>query len=75
MKHRLMSWVVMAGYNTTVGMSWSGLEEGKRYLGAARFLDQDNVVRATTVLRVETGSAGIPTAQSERPVPKEKIAE
>jgi len=54
---------VVAGANTTVGMSWSGLAENKRYVGAAQFLDQNGAVSATTVLRVETGAAGIPTAQ------------
>ena len=66
---------VIAGNNTSVAMSWSGLEEGKRYLGGAQFLDLNSVVQATTVLRVETGVAGIPLAQSERAVPKEEVAE
>lgn len=61
---------VVAGNNTTVAMAWSGLEQGKRYLGAAQFLDQGNVIRATTVLRIETGAAGIPTAQAEKAVTK-----
>ena len=66
---------VVAGANTTVGMSWSGLEAGKRYLGAAQFLDQGGVARATTVLRIETGAAGIPTSQAEKPTPKAAIDE
>jgi subtilisin family serine protease len=57
---------VVAGTNTTVGMSWSGLEQGKRYLGAAQFMDQNGAVSATTVLRVETGVAGIPAATPEK---------
>jgi hypothetical protein len=57
---------VSASVNTTIGMSWSGLTEGKRYLGAAQFMDQNGAVSATTVLRVETGAAGIPTAQPEK---------
>jgi hypothetical protein len=60
---------VSAGVNTTVGFSWSGLDNNKRYLGAAQFVDTSNVVRATTVLRVETGAAAIPTAQAERTSP------
>lgn len=55
----------VAGTNTSVGMSWSGLELDKRYVGGAQFLDLSGVVQATTVLRVETGAASIPTAQSE----------
>ena len=64
-----------AGLNTPVGMSWSGLESGKRYLGAAQFMDAGSVVRATTVLRVETGTASIPAAQAEKVVPKEVAAQ
>jgi hypothetical protein len=62
---------VVAGNNTTVGMSWSGLGAGKRYLGAAQFLDLNNAVQATTVLRVETAAA-VPTSevQKEVAVPK-----
>lgn len=57
---------VVAGANTTVGMSWSGLEQGKRYVGAAQFMDQNGAVGSTTVLRVETGVAGIPASQAEK---------
>jgi len=57
---------VVAGVNTTVGMSWSGLTEGKRYVGAAQFMDAAGAVSATTVLRVDTGAAGIPAAQPEK---------
>ena len=53
---------VVAGNNTTVGMSWSGLQAGGRYLGAAQFRDLSGNVQATTVLRVETGSAAVPQA-------------
>ena len=66
---------VIAGNNTSVAFSWSGLEEGKRYLGGAQFLDLSNVVQATTVLRVETGVAGVPAAETDRAVPKETGAE
>lgn len=65
---------VVAGNNTIVGMSWSGLEQGKRYLGAAQFRDQSGVVRATTALRIETGVAGIPAPAAARAVPKAAIA-
>jgi hypothetical protein len=61
---------VVAGNNTTVGMSWSGLSDNQRYLGGAQFLDLNNAVQATTVLRVETGAAGIPAAESDRAIPK-----
>jgi hypothetical protein len=61
---------VVAGNNTTIGMSWSGLSANQRYLGGAHFLDLNNAVQATTVLRVETGAAGIPAAESDRAMPK-----
>lgn len=61
---------VVAGNNAVVGMSWSGLELDKRYLGGAQFLDLGGVVQATTVLRVETGAAAIPAAEGDRAVPK-----
>jgi hypothetical protein len=57
---------VVAGSNTTVGMSWSGLPANSRVLGGAHFTDANNVAQATTVLRVETGAASVPTAESER---------
>ena len=60
----------VAGSNTTVGMSWSGLDLDKRYVGGAQFLDLGGVVQATTVLRVETGVAAVPAAQSERATAK-----
>ena len=60
----------VAGNNTTVGMSWSGLESGKRYLGGAQFRDLSGVVQATTVLRIDTGVAAIPAAEADRAIPK-----
>ncbi|MCC6072669.1 S8 family serine peptidase [Massilia sp. GCM10020059] len=53
---------VVANANTTVGMSWSGLQSGKRYLGGAQFRDLSGNVQATTVLRVETGTESVPLA-------------
>ena len=60
----------VAGSNTTVGMSWSGLDLDQRYVGGVQFLDLSGVVQAMTVLRVETGAAAIPAAQSERAMAK-----
>ncbi|CAN5863809.1 hypothetical protein BH11PSE12_BH11PSE12_06060 [soil metagenome] len=56
---------VVAGGSAVVGMSWSGLSTGQRYLGAAQFKDLAGNVQATTVLRVETGDV-VPTAEAER---------
>ena len=47
----LPSQVYVAG-TATVGMGWSGLTPGNRYLGAAQFLDLNGVPQATTVLSV-----------------------
>ncbi|MDQ2820606.1 MAG: S8 family serine peptidase [Pseudomonadota bacterium] len=66
---------VVVGTNTAVAMTWSGLMQNKRYLGAAQFLDAGNVVRATTVLRIETGTASIPAAQVEKTQPSELAAQ
>ncbi len=65
---------VVAGANTIVGMSWGGLEQGKRYLGAAQFTDAGGTVRATTAMRVETGVAGIPAPAATRAAAKASIA-
>ena len=49
---------VYAGSTATVGMSWSGLPTGGRYVGGGQFTDAAGAVAATTVLRVET--TGLP---------------
>ena len=66
---------VVAAVNATVGFSWSGLELGKRYLGAAQFRDANNAVQATTVLRIETGAASIPASTAEKVTPKAVAAQ
>jgi hypothetical protein len=43
---------VYAAGTSTVGMAWSGLAPGKRYMGAVQFLDLSGVAQATTVLSV-----------------------
>lgn len=53
---------VVANNNTTVAMSWSGLQSGGRYVGGAQFRDLSGAVQATTVLRVDTGVASVPEA-------------
>jgi hypothetical protein len=47
---------VYVGGSATAGVSWSGLETGKRYLGGVVFLDGNNAAASTTVLSVETNS-------------------
>jgi hypothetical protein len=55
----LLPSTVYAGGTSTVGLSWSGLALGKRFLGAVQFKDLSGVVQATTVVRVET-NGGLP---------------
>jgi Fibronectin type-III domain len=43
---------VYAAGTSTVGMAWSGLTPGKRYMGAVQFLDLGPTVQATTILSV-----------------------
>jgi hypothetical protein len=62
----------VAGNNTTVGMSWSGLGADKRYVGGAQFLDLGGIVQATTVVRIDTGVAAIPAAEADRAIPKQQ---
>jgi hypothetical protein len=45
---------VFAGGKATIPVSWSGLQSGKRFLGAVRFLDATGAIGATTVVQVET---------------------
>lgn len=70
MSHALSSWIVRPGdgaglnamvpstvyvnSNATVGMSWSGLASGKRYVGGIQLLDVSGTPQATTVLRIST---------------------
>lgn len=66
---------VVAGNNASVVATWSGLEQNKRYLGGVQYTDLANVVQASTVLRVETGAASVPAAESERAVSAAKMAD
>lgn len=88
MTHSLSSWVVKtgdgAGLNAfvptavysggtaTVGISWSGLSTGKRYVGGVQFQDAGGVTQATTTLRVSTDGA-LPV-QNEPTTVKSKAA-
>jgi hypothetical protein len=60
---------VVAGNYSSVAMSWSGLAANGRYLGGIHFTDLNNAVQATSVVRIETGAASVPTTQSERANP------
>ena len=45
---------VYAGGSATVGMSWSGLATGHRYVGGAQFLDAGGNAAAATLLYIDT---------------------
>ena len=57
---------VVAGNNTTVGVSWSGLDNNQSYLGGVQFLDLNGVAQATTLVTVNTGNASVPAAEADR---------
>jgi subtilisin family serine protease len=57
--------VMYAGHSGTVGLSWSGLEQGKHYLGAvAYYRGVDTPTGMSTVLEVDTSD---PVPQVQRP--------
>ena len=61
---------VYVGGSATVATSWSGLPSGKRFLGAVRLLDNNNVVGSTTAVQVETNNP-LPLAErGQRARPK-----
>jgi hypothetical protein len=57
---------VYSGGTSTVGLSWSGLPLGGRFVGALQFRDLGGMPQATTAVRVET-NGGLPLAVT--PVP------
>jgi subtilisin family serine protease len=56
---------VYSGKMATVNVSWSGLPQGKRYLGGVQYLDATGKTATTTLLQVETDSP-VPLAKPER---------
>ena len=70
MKHRLSSWIVgpgdgaglklltpasvYAGGTASLGLSWSGLSTGKRYVGGVQYLGPNGEAAATNAVRVDT---------------------
>ena len=55
---------VYAGSTATVGISWTGLATGKRYVGGVQFKDPAGNVQATTALLVETGTPATAPARA-----------
>ncbi|WP_306391119.1 S8 family peptidase [Telluria beijingensis] len=64
---------VYVGGSASVATSWSGLPAGKRFLGAVRLLDNNNVVGTTTAVQVETNNP-LPLAErGQRARPKHLV--
>jgi len=60
---------VYGGSNATVGLSWSGLTAGKRYLGGVELYDASGALGGTTAIAVGTDDA-LPVAASVQRVKK-----
>lgn len=87
MKHKLSSWIVSpgegtnlramlpsgvyAGSSASVGLSWSSLAAGGRYVGGVQLLDTSGVAQATTVLRVSND--GVVPVSNEPVDPAKKV--
>ena len=67
----LMPGSVFAGSSATVGVSWSGLAVGHRYIGGVQYLDGSGAVAAGTVMSIDT-TPGTP-ADVPTPVATEKF--
>lgn len=52
---------VYGGSTATVGLSWSGLATGKRYVGGLQMFDPNGALIGTTVISIDTDNA-IPVA-------------
>ncbi len=59
---------------STVGLSWSGLSTGGRYLGGAQFKDTSGSVQSTTLLMVDTTGAA-PLAYTQKAVSAEQLGQ
>ena len=55
----------ISGNNTPVGVSWSNLAANQRYFGGVQFRDPNGAINATTLLRVDTGTAAVPAAEPD----------
>lgn len=89
MTHSLSSWIVGANEGTslrvstpqvvysggtaTMGLSWSGLATGKRYVGGLQYRDAAGVVQATSAVRVSTDGA-VPLQNEPASNPRKLVA-
>ena len=88
MTHTLSSWIVSpgdgaglkvavpsqvyAGSTASVGLTWSGLATGKRYLGAYQLLDTAGTAQTTTTIRVSTDGS-VPILNEPSTVPAKLV--
>ena len=63
---------VYAGGTSTVGLAWSGLPAGHRYIGGFQLKDASGTVQTTTAVRVET-NGGLPLTDSPRAVTTKQL--
>jgi hypothetical protein len=64
----------VSGGTSTVGVAWSKLSTGNRYLGGFQLKDPAGVVQATTLVRVDTTGAA-PLASVEHSVSTHKLGQ
>ncbi|CAN5147232.1 hypothetical protein BH11PSE10_BH11PSE10_07500 [soil metagenome] len=61
----LLPGTVYVNGTATVGVSWSGLLTGQRYLGGFQLKDASGIVQTTTAVRIET-NGGVPLSDNPR---------
>jgi hypothetical protein len=57
---------VVANVAASIVATWSGLANDTSYLGGIQFQDLNGNVQTTTIVNINTGSASIPVAETER---------
>jgi subtilisin family serine protease len=69
----LLPGAVFSGSTATVGVAWSGLAAGGRYVGGFQLKDPGGVVQSTTAVQVDTAGAA-PLAKTARAVSTKQLA-
>ena len=62
---------VVQGSTASVGLSWAGLEAGKRYLGAVQYLEPDGSVATATILAIDAEQPLPLPDSSQRNIPSQ----
>ena len=66
---------VTAGSSATVGLSWSGLAAGGRYMGGVIYKDPAGTSVGTTIVQVNPAGAVAPTGTPERAVSTKELSQ